>query len=233
VALADTAEPAPRALLFDLDGTLTDNFEGIANCIRYALTHLGVPHPDPDALRACVGPPLRETLPRLLGRDDTATTERAIALYRERFSALGWRENAVYEGVPDMLAAAALVSPRVYLCTTKPQVYAERIVAHFGLAGFLAGVYGTSLDGRFDDKADLLAHLLASERLEGRHCLMIGDRRHDMRAAQRNGARTLGVLWGYGSRSELTEAGAEALLAAPEDFSRALAQLQAASSWYA
>jgi len=181
-------------------------------------------------LRACVGPPLRETLPRLLGSDDAAITERAIALYRDRFSELGWRENAVYAGVPDMLAAAALVSPRVYLCTTKPQVYAERIVAHFGLAGLLAGVYGTSLDGRFDDKAVLMAHLLARESLEGRHCLMIGDRKHDMRAAQRNGARTMGVLWGYGSREELDDAGAEALLAAPADFSRALAELQAASS---
>jgi phosphoglycolate phosphatase len=230
VALAELPERAPRALLFDLDGTLTDNFEGIANCIRYALTHLDVPLPDPDALRACVGPPLRETLPRLLGTNDASTTERAIALYRERFSELGWRENAVYEGVPDMLAAAALVSPRVYLCTTKPQVYAERIVAHFGLARFLAGVYGTSVDGRFDDKADLLAHLLARESLEGRHCLMIGDRKHDIRAAQRNGARAMGVLWGYGSRAELTEAGAEALLAAPADFSRALAELQATSS---
>jgi phosphoglycolate phosphatase len=227
---AEVPERAPRALLFDLDGTLTDNFEGIANCIRYALTHLGVPHPESEALRACVGPPLRETLPRLLGSDDAAITERAIALYRERFSELGWRENAVYEGVPDMLAAAALVSPRVYLCTTKPQVYAERIVAHFGLAGFLAGVYGTSLDGRFDDKADLLAHLLAREGLEGRHCLMIGDRKHDIRAAQRNGARAMGVLWGYGSREELDDAGAETLLAAPADFSRALAELQAASS---
>jgi phosphoglycolate phosphatase len=224
------AARAPRALLFDLDGTLTDNFEGIANCIRYALTHLDVPHPDADALRACVGPPLRETLPRLLGRDDAATTERAIALYRERYAELGWRENAVYAGVPDMLALAALASPRVFLCTTKPQVFAERIVAHFGLAGFLAGVYGTSLDGRLDDKADLLAHLLARESLEGRHCLMIGDRRHDIRAARRNGARTMGVLWGYGSRSELEEAGAETLLAAPADFARGLAELQAASS---
>jgi len=230
VARAERAGQAPRALLFDLDGTLTDNFEGIANCIRYALTHLGIPHPDPDALRASVGPPLRETLPRFLGRDDAPTTEAAIALYRERFSDLGWRENAVYAGVPDMLAVAARVSPRVLLCTTKPQMYAEKIVAHFGLAGFLQGIYGTSLDGRLDDKADLLADLLVRENLEGRHCLMIGDRRHDIRAAQRNGARAMGVLWGYGSRSELMEAGAEALLAEPADFSRALAEIQAASS---
>jgi len=117
-----------RTLLFDLDGTLTDNFEGIANCIRYALTRMDVPHPDLAVLRACVGPPLRETLPRLIGSTDTATTERAIALYRERFSELGWRENAVYAGVPDMLAAATQAGPRAFLCTSKPQRYAEKIV---------------------------------------------------------------------------------------------------------
>jgi len=230
VASAEGRGAAAPTLLFDLDGTLTDNFEGIANCIRYALARMNVPDPGTAAMRACVGPPLRETLPRFIGNADAATTEQALALYRERYADLGWQENAVYAGVPDMLAAAALVSPRVYLCTTKPQVYAERIVAHFGLAGLLAGVYGTSLDGRFDDKAVLMAHLLARESLEGRHCLMIGDRKHDMRAAQRNGARTMGVLWGYGSREELDDAGAEALLAAPADFSRALAELQAASS---
>jgi phosphoglycolate phosphatase len=223
-------DAAPRTLLFDLDGTLSDNFEGIANCIRYALERMNVPDPGLAALRACVGPPLRETLPRFIGNGDAATTERAIAHYRERYSELGWRENTVYDGVPDMLAAAGRASPRVFLCTTKPQPYAAKIVAHFGLAGFLSGVYGTSLDGRLDDKADLLAHLLASEGLQGEQCLMIGDRKHDVRAAQINGARSLGVLWGYGSRAELAEAGAEALIAAPAEFLRGLAEIQAASS---
>jgi phosphoglycolate phosphatase len=220
----------PRTLLFDLDGTLTDNFEGIANCIRYVLTRMGVPHPDTAALRACVGPPLRETLPRLIGNADAATTERAIALYRERFSELGWRENAVYAGVPDMLATATQAGPRVFLCTSKPQRYAEKIVAHFGLAPFLTGVYGAALDGTLDDKADLLAHLLAHENLDGARCLMIGDRKHDILAARRNGTRSIGVLWGYGSRAELAEAGAEVLINAPADFPLGLAQLQAASS---
>jgi phosphoglycolate phosphatase len=220
----------PRTLLFDLDGTLTDNFEGIANCIRYALTRMDVPHPDTATLRACVGPPLRETLPRLIGNADTATTERAIGLYRERFSVLGWRENAVYAGVPDMLAAATRAGPRAFLCTSKPQRFAEKIAAHFGLAPFLTGVYGAALDGTLDDKADLLAHLLARESLDGARCLMIGDRRHDIHAARRNGAASIGVLWGYGSRDELAGAGADVLIAAPSDLPSGLAQIQAASS---
>jgi phosphoglycolate phosphatase len=221
---------AQRALLFDLDGTLTDNFEGIANCIRYALARMDVPDPGEEALRACVGPPLRQTLPRLLGRDDATSTELAVSLYRDRFSELGWRENRVYPGILDMLAVAVRVGPRVMLCTTKPQRFAERIVAHFGLAQFLDGVYGTTLDGRFDDKADLMAHLLANEGLAGEQCLMIGDRMHDIRAARRNRADAAGVLWGYGSVDELERAGATRLYATPQELSRDLDAIQAASS---
>lgn len=221
---------AQRALLFDLDGTLTDNFEGIANCIRYALARMDVPDPGEAALRACVGPPLRQTLPRLLGRDDATSTELAVSHYRDRFSELGWRENRVYPGILDMLAVAVRVGPRVMLCTTKPQRFAERIVAHFGLAQFLDGVYGTTLDGRFDDKADLMAHLLANEGLAGEQCLMIGDRTHDIRAARRNRADAAGVLWGYGSVDELERAGATRLYATPQELSRDLDAIQAASS---
>jgi phosphoglycolate phosphatase len=221
---------ATRTLLFDLDGTLTDNFEGIANCIRYALARMDIPDPGAPALRACVGPPLRETLPRFIGSSDKALVERAIALYRERFAELGWRENTVYAGIPDMLAAAQRASPRVLLCTSKPQHFAEKIVGHFGLAGFLSGVYGSALDGRLDDKADLMAHLLATERLDSAHCVMIGDRRHDIRAAQRNGVRAIGVLWGYGSRAELDEAGADGVISAPSELGEGLATLQPANS---
>jgi phosphoglycolate phosphatase len=230
MAGADNRRAPPRTLLFDLDGTLTDNFEGIANCIRYALGRMDVPDPGDRALRACVGPPLRETLPRFIGTHDAVTIERALALYRERFTELGWRENRVYDGVAAMLATAALAGPPVFLCTSKPQHFAERIVAHFELAASLTRVYGSSLDGRLDDKADLLAHLLASEGLDGGECLMIGDRRHDIRAARQNGARSIGVLWGYGSRTELEEAGADAVIASPSELASRIVDVQAASS---
>ena len=223
-------DAAPRVLLFDLDGTLTDNFEGIANCIRYALVRMDVADPGDEALRACVGPPLRETLPQLIGKSDAATVERAVDLYRERFSELGWRENRAYPGIVEMLATAKESSTRTLLCTTKPQRFAEKIIAHFGLGQFIDDIYGTSLDGLLDDKADLLAHLLTRENLAGTNCVMIGDRKHDIRAARRNGARSMGVLWGYGSRAELLEAGASALIASPGEFGPALATVQAASS---
>ena len=218
------------ALLFDLDGTLTDNFEGIANCLRYALARLDAPEPDANTLRTCVGPPLRETLPRLLGSHDAALVARALALYRERFADIGWRENAVYPGIVDVLAAAVRDDRPMLVCTSKPQHYAERIVAYFGLGDFFAGVYGPALDGALDDKSELLAHLLARERLADAQCRMIGDRRHDVRAARRNCVASIGVLWGYGTRAELEDAGADVIADTPADLSAALASLQPASS---
>jgi phosphoglycolate phosphatase len=203
-------------LLFDLDGTLSDNYEGISRSLRFALERLGAPAPDETTLRACVGPPLRESLARLLPSPDATAIEAALAAYRERFHDLGWRENLMYEGVPETLAALAESGARMYVCTTKPEVFATRIVAHFGLDALVTRVYGVDLAGALDDKRALLAHLLATESLDPAGAIMIGDRHLDVRAAQANGTRAVGVLWGYGSAAELE--GAERLLTAPPEF---------------
>ena len=205
---------AASTLLFDLDGTLTDNYLGLARPILHALERPGADAPDEAPLRRCVGPPLLDT-------DEPAAIEQAIALYRERFADLGWRENVVYDGIPEALAALAATARRIYLCTSKPEVYARRIVNLFGLSEFLTGVYGADLAGRFDDKATLLAHLAASERIDASRATMIGDRSHDVRAARMNGARSVGVLWGYGSHDEL--AGADAIVRTPAELAQLLA----------
>jgi phosphoglycolate phosphatase len=217
---------APRsALLVDLDGTLTDNFVGIARSIRHALGALGAPDPVDAALLACVGPPLRTSFARLLSTDDPALIERALAFYRERYADVGWQENVLYEGVRAAVAGLAARGETLYLCTSKPAPYAEKIVARFGLRPFLDGVYGADLAGTFDDKAMLVAHLVARERLDTGTCMMIGDREHDVRAAHANGVRAIGVLWGFGSRDEL--AAADALVASPAAIADALDALRA------
>lgn len=202
-------------VLLDLDGTLSDNFPGIARSIGYALARLGVPLPSEEALRSCVGPPLRESFARLAPGLPASGIEAALAHYRERYAEIGWRENAAYDGVGEALVLLAQRAARVFVCTAKPEVFATRIVAHFGFAAHVERVYGADLDGRLDDKRVLLAHALAQERLDPRHAIMVGDRHHDMRAAKANGTRAVGVLWGYGSRDEL--AGAERLLAHPAE----------------
>jgi phosphoglycolate phosphatase len=204
---------ASSALLLDLDGTLSDNFAGIAASIRHALRRLGAPEPDDAMLRCCVGPPLRESFARLLEDADPVRVEHAIEAYRERYRDVGWRENVVYAGVPEALASLAGAGVRMFVCTSKPEVFAKRIVAHFGFDAYVRGVYGADLVGSLDDKRKLLAHVLASETLDPATSIMVGDRHHDVRAGRANGTRTVGVLWGYGSRHELE--GAERLLAQP------------------
>ena len=206
---------APRALLLDLDGTLSDNFTGIAASIRHALAALSAPPVDDAVLRTCVGPPLRESFARLIEGCDASLVERAIDAYRERYGALGWQENTAYPGVGAALEALAARGVRLFVCTSKPELYARRIVAHFGFDAFIERVYGVDLAGVLDDKRKLLAHLLANERLDPRGCTMIGDRHHDIRAARANATHAVGVLWGYGSRDELDDA--DRLLERPEE----------------
>ena len=212
------------ALVFDLDGTLTDPLPGIAGCLRYALGRLDRPCPDDDALGIYIGPPLRGTFATLLGTTDHTLIEAALRFYRERFAAVGLFENRVYDGVPGMLDRLQVVGP-LLVATSKMAEYAERIVRHFGLSPYFAGVYGAEPGGHFDDKADLLAHLVRRERLTAERTIMIGDRVFDVVAARANGLRAIGALWGYGSERELREAGATQLCATPEALPSVVAQL--------
>ena len=210
-------------LLFDLDGTLSDPRVGIVRSIRHALDALGRASPPDDELASYIGPALRSTFAALLDTSDGGVIERAMALYRERFAEVGLFENEVYPGIPEMLGE--LPSSRAFVATAKPAVYARRIVDHFGLDTHFAAVYGAELDGRLDDKAELLAHLLEKEGLTADSTVMIGDRAVDVLAAKANGIRSIGVLWGYGSRQELVAAGAHALCGAPAELTGCLAEV--------
>lgn len=211
-------------LLFDLDGTLTDSRPGIIASIRHALAAMGADDAhDDEALRMCLGPPLRESFANLLATRDAAAVDRAIVHYRERFADVGWRENSVYDGIVAELAVLAARGHRMLVCTSKPLVYAKRIVEHFGLDRWFTAIHGPGLDGAQDDKRDLLASLLREERLDPMHTVMIGDRHHDLRAARANGTRAVGVLWGYGSREEL--AAADLLVATPPRLAHDLARV--------
>jgi phosphoglycolate phosphatase len=213
-------ENAPHALLFDLDGTLTDNFPGITRSIVHAIACLGGAAPDPASLRRCVGPPLRESFAWLLDTDDARLIEQAIVHYRERYADVGWRENVVYEGIDDALASLAGGPARLFLCTSKPEIFARRIVTLFGLSVHFEGVYGADLAGALDDKVKLLRHLADREGVDTSRAVMIGDRSHDVRAARMNGARAIGVTWGYGSAEELS--GADAVVHTPSEMVAAL-----------
>jgi phosphoglycolate phosphatase len=199
-------------LLFDLDGTLTDPGDGFVACISYALAKLECPARSPAEIRRHVGPPLQETLARLL--EDQSKLPDAIALYRERYSSRGYLENAVYPGIVEVLVRLH-ARAHLYVATSKPTVYAERILEHFGLRRYFRAVYGSELDGTRSSKKELLGHLLNRESI--REAAMIGDRAEDMRGARANGLQAVGALWGYGSREELAAAGADTLCENPAD----------------
>jgi phosphoglycolate phosphatase len=204
-----------RTIYFDLDGTLTDPKPGITGSIQYALKKLGRAVPSQDELTWCIGPPLHASLKTLTGTD--ALADQALQLYRERFSEVGLFENTPYSGIHDTLAAAAATGARMFVATSKPAVYAERIVAHFGLRDYFERVFGSELDGRRVDKRDLLAYALEEAKADPRHAIMIGDRSHDVIGARTNGMTAIGVLYGYGSEAELREAGAHHICAAHPD----------------
>ena len=203
-------------ILFDLDGTLTDPREGIVACIKHGLASLGEPSPRDSDLERFIGPPLHDTFARLLSGDG-ARIEAAIQAYRERFATLGLFENTVYSGIPEVLESLGALGAELFVATSKPQVFAEQILAHFGLAKHFKEVFGSELSGVRSDKGELIGHALATARLRSDDTVMVGDREHDVRGARRNHVRAVGVLWGYGSREELTAAGAERLLEQPSD----------------
>lgn len=204
-------------LLFDLDGTLTDPREGITRCIAHALERMGVAPPPLETLHFAIGPPLRASFARLLGDSRPESVELAVAHYRERFADVGLFENRPYEGIGEVLAGLRASGAALFVATSKPQVYAGRIVKHFGLDAHFLAVHGCELDGTREDKRDLLAHLLPHHGLAPGRTVMIGDRGADMVAARHHNLHALGAGWGYGDAGELLGAGAHALCPTPRD----------------
>lgn len=198
-------------LLFDLDGTLTEPARGIILCFEHALQKLGRVSPHADTLRSYIGPPLRGTFAELLATDDAALIEEAVGHFRERFSAAGMFENEVYPGVAVGLATLLERGHRLFIVTSKPEVYARQIVAHFGLIDHFHHVYGAELSGHLGEKAALIKHMIEAERVDPRQAWMIGDRALDILGGRASGTRTAGVLWGFGSEDELRGAGPDLL----------------------
>ncbi|WPO44432.1 HAD family hydrolase [Tardiphaga sp. 42S5] len=202
-------------VFFDLDGTLTDPKIGITGSIQYALEKLGIPVPTQDELTWCIGPPLRASFVALLGGEKDA--DRGVELYRERFGTIGLFENTLYPGIADTLTAVTAPGRRLFVATSKPHVFADRIIDHFGLRKYFTRVFGSELDGTRVDKSDLLRYALDETSTDPARAIMIGDRKHDIIGAANNGIPAIGVLYGYGGREELTSAGARHLVASPAE----------------
>ena len=206
-------------LLFDLDGTLTDPYQGITKSISHALLTLGRPAPTQVNLKWCIGPPLKNSLAKLLAPDDDKLVEKALSIYRERFGSIGLFENEVYEGIPDALSALQEQRHELYVATSKPTVYAKQIIKHFDLRRYFKTIHGSELDGTRSDKTSLISHIVQVERIISSETIMFGDRKHDIVGAKANGVCGIGVLWGYGTRDELEASGAQTCIRHPKELS--------------
>jgi len=201
---------------FDLDGTLTEPEEGITKCFIYALEKLKAPIPTQEELRNLIGPPIQDSF-FVLMNGNAELAAQGLALYRERFSKIGLFENYVYPDIPKLLGDLKTLGKNLYVATSKPHVYAIQILEHFQLAHYFVKIYGSELNGINANKKDLLAFLLKSESLEAQNCVMIGDRNFDILGAKANDIRSIGILWGHGSREEHIQAGANHIVTTPSE----------------
>lgn len=193
-------------ILFDLDGTLTDPKAGITRCVQYALHKLGIEEPNLDTLIHFIGPPLMKNFQQTYGlsEEDAAC---AVGYYRERFIDVGMYENAVFSGVPEMLAELKRQGKELVVATSKPTVYSVQILEHFKLSRYFSKIVGSNLDGTRVEKSEVIEFALAEiGDYDKRSMVMVGDRMHDIRGAARNGLDSVAVTFGYGSMEELEQA---------------------------
>ena len=204
--------PGSHSVLLDLDGTLIDSRPGIAASTLAALRALGHSPDEAFDITPFIGPPLDDVLRVLLRTYDDDRLEEAVVAYRQHYGDSGYLGSELYPGIGEALEVMRQAGLRIYMATSKREIFARRIAEHLNLAGYFDGIYGSVHGGALDHKPELLAHVLSERNLIASEALMVGDRRHDIAGAHAVRMRGLGVLWGYGSRDELETAGADHLV---------------------
>ena len=202
-----------NTLVFDLDGTISDNSVGIVRSINYALAAYGYADISDDAVTQYIGPPLDSVFSRITRTDSPDRIHELVVKFRERYSDVGYSENTMYAGMPDVLQYLASCGIQMGICTGKRSDFAERILTMFGLRDYFSFVRGGGLGLRKDAQ---LRGLLVERAIESTS-IMIGDRAVDITAARGNGLRSVGVLWGHGSRQELEDAVPDRVMAVPDE----------------
>lgn len=203
-----------KAILFDLDGTLTDSGEGIINCAIYAMEHYGLPIPPREEMRVFAGPPLHQTFAKFGVPQDKL--DEAVAIYRERYIPIGAYENTPYPGIRELLEKLQQDGHRLYVATSKPETTSISILEHFDLARYFTKICGASFDRNRSSKEQVIAYLL-EESGEKDNMIMVGDTTFDIIGANSHGIPAIGVSWGYGEVADMEAAGAAAIAHTTEE----------------
>lgn len=196
-------------IFFDLDGTLLDPRIGITLCVQYALKAFDIDKSNLDSLCKFIGPPLKESFMEFYGFDDNGAVQ-AVAKYRERYRDIGIFESEIYPGIDDLLQRLCAAGRRLVVATSKPTVFAKRLLEHFHIVQYFEFISGSELDNTRTNKGEVILYALQQMRInDTSNVLMIGDREHDIIGAKKAGIASVGVLYGYGSYHELKAAGAD------------------------
>lgn len=213
-------------ILFDLDGTLFNTKSGIVNCVQYALNYYGIYEKNPDNLEKFIGPPLHKSFSVFYGFDEEKSIE-ATAKYRERYKDTGIFECELYDGIEELLKKLKENGKILGVATSKPEIFAERILEQFGVMKYFSKITGSLLDNTRSDKAEVI--MVALERLGAAECtervIMVGDREHDIIGAKANGLASIGVEWGFAKENEFQNAGADYIVDTVEELGTLLLTL--------
>ncbi len=207
-----------KNVFFDLDGTLTDSGEGILNSVEYALKKLGITNYERSKLYGFIGPPLMVSFGEFFGLSEEKCKE-GVRLYREYYSKKGIYENRLYDGIVPLLEKLKAAGINIVLATSKPHEFAEEILRYFGIARYFDHIAAAEMNGRRNEKSDIIAYALEISGAERAKTVMVGDRMFDVLGAKTMGIASIGVLYGFGTEDELVKAGADYIAKTPESIS--------------
>lgn len=210
-----------NTILFDMDGTLIASSPGILAGVAYALEKFGIIESDPKNLLRFVGPPIKESFAEFYGFDEEKI-DRAVSYFREYYESKGMYENALYDGISDLLASLKAAGKTLIVTTSKTEPVARKIAEHLKIADYFDLIAGSTPDQSRSKKADVIAYAMQEEKLQAKDLIMIGDRKFDVIGAKQNDIATIGVLYGYGSRQELETAGASQIVSTVADLKKVL-----------
>lgn len=216
--------------LFDLDGTLTDPREGITKSVQHALKYFGIEEPDITRLETFIGPPLRDSFMEFYGFSNEQACK-AVEVYRERFRPIGIFENDIYEGIPEMLKELSDRGQKLAVASSKPDVFVHQILKHFQIEQYFDVIVGSELDGTRENKEEVVEEALRrldilnlSAQEKKSSCVMIGDRKFDLRGAKAYGLSSIGVKFGFAGEGELEAEGADFIAQTVEELREILSR---------
>lgn len=210
--MSDSIEQIPCELIFDLDGTLTDPALGFVRSVNFSLESHGITPVEEDDLKKFIGPPLDSAFREILHLDQDKNVSSFVSKYRERYSEVGFSENILYDGIPDVLVTLRGLGFRLGVCTSKRVDFAERILTLFDIRQHFEFVNG----GEVGIKKSSQLKALTNQNFVNSRSIMIGDRYVDIEAAKANSMRSVGVLYGYGSKQEIEDANPEWIAIEPK-----------------